>query len=242
VTTFVHTADWQIGKPFASIADPAKRARVQQADRRRRPRAAGRVRHRGRRPLRLTHAHQRHHRRRLGSDRVARGARLLHSRQPRPRRARQPLGTALLQARTSPARRQLPAAARAGARDRQGARRRADERAAPPLPPAPPPRGRRSNRLDSLARLHPLRRHAPDRDRPRQHDRVCCRGLGPRRSSRAGRRRLHGPRKHEPGRRRGARRHRHQHARPRPAAARRARFSRARGLARLPRRRAQGLL
>jgi DNA repair exonuclease SbcCD nuclease subunit len=30
VITFVHTADWQIGKPFASIADPAKRARVQQ--------------------------------------------------------------------------------------------------------------------------------------------------------------------------------------------------------------------
>jgi len=28
--TFIHTADWQIGKPFASIADPAKRARVQQ--------------------------------------------------------------------------------------------------------------------------------------------------------------------------------------------------------------------
>jgi hypothetical protein len=28
--TFVHTADWQIGKPFASIADPAKRARCQQ--------------------------------------------------------------------------------------------------------------------------------------------------------------------------------------------------------------------
>lgn len=28
--TFVHTADWQIGKPFASIVDPAKRARVQQ--------------------------------------------------------------------------------------------------------------------------------------------------------------------------------------------------------------------
>ena len=28
--TFLHTADWQIGKPFASIADPAKRARVQQ--------------------------------------------------------------------------------------------------------------------------------------------------------------------------------------------------------------------
>ncbi|MFM7136139.1 MAG: exonuclease SbcCD subunit D [Planctomycetota bacterium] len=27
---FLHTADWQIGKPFASIADPAKRARVQQ--------------------------------------------------------------------------------------------------------------------------------------------------------------------------------------------------------------------
>jgi DNA repair exonuclease SbcCD nuclease subunit len=30
VITFIHTADWQIGKPFASIADPAKRARVQQ--------------------------------------------------------------------------------------------------------------------------------------------------------------------------------------------------------------------
>lgn len=30
MTTFLHTADWQIGKPFASIADPAKRARVQQ--------------------------------------------------------------------------------------------------------------------------------------------------------------------------------------------------------------------
>jgi len=30
VITFLHTADWQIGKPFASIADPAKRARVQQ--------------------------------------------------------------------------------------------------------------------------------------------------------------------------------------------------------------------
>jgi hypothetical protein len=30
VITFVHTADWQIGKPFASITDPAKRARVQQ--------------------------------------------------------------------------------------------------------------------------------------------------------------------------------------------------------------------
>ena len=28
--TFLHTADWQIGKPFASIGDPAKRARVQQ--------------------------------------------------------------------------------------------------------------------------------------------------------------------------------------------------------------------
>lgn len=28
--TFLHTADWQIGKPFASIIDPAKRARVQQ--------------------------------------------------------------------------------------------------------------------------------------------------------------------------------------------------------------------
>jgi len=28
--TFIHTADWQIGKPFASITDPAKRARVQQ--------------------------------------------------------------------------------------------------------------------------------------------------------------------------------------------------------------------
>jgi DNA repair exonuclease SbcCD nuclease subunit len=30
VITFLHTADWQIGKPFASIADPVKRARVQQ--------------------------------------------------------------------------------------------------------------------------------------------------------------------------------------------------------------------
>jgi DNA repair exonuclease SbcCD nuclease subunit len=30
VITFLHTADWQIGKPFASIIDPAKRARVQQ--------------------------------------------------------------------------------------------------------------------------------------------------------------------------------------------------------------------
>ena len=28
--TFVHTSDWQLGKPFAGIADPAKRARVQQ--------------------------------------------------------------------------------------------------------------------------------------------------------------------------------------------------------------------
>lgn len=28
--TFVHTADWQLGKPFAGITDPAKRARVQQ--------------------------------------------------------------------------------------------------------------------------------------------------------------------------------------------------------------------
>ena len=28
--TFLHTADWQIGKPFATIADPAKRSRVQQ--------------------------------------------------------------------------------------------------------------------------------------------------------------------------------------------------------------------
>ena len=28
--TFVHSADWQLGKPFASITDPAKRARVQQ--------------------------------------------------------------------------------------------------------------------------------------------------------------------------------------------------------------------
>jgi DNA repair exonuclease SbcCD nuclease subunit len=28
--TFLHTADWQLGKPFASITDPAKRARVQQ--------------------------------------------------------------------------------------------------------------------------------------------------------------------------------------------------------------------
>ena len=28
--TFIHTADWQLGKPFAGINDPAKRARVQQ--------------------------------------------------------------------------------------------------------------------------------------------------------------------------------------------------------------------
>ena len=28
--TFVHTSDWQLGKPFAGITDPAKRARVQQ--------------------------------------------------------------------------------------------------------------------------------------------------------------------------------------------------------------------
>jgi hypothetical protein len=28
--TFLHTADWQLGKPFAGISDPAKRARVQQ--------------------------------------------------------------------------------------------------------------------------------------------------------------------------------------------------------------------
>jgi DNA repair exonuclease SbcCD nuclease subunit len=28
--TFLHSADWQLGKPFASIADPVKRARVQQ--------------------------------------------------------------------------------------------------------------------------------------------------------------------------------------------------------------------
>jgi hypothetical protein len=28
--TFLHTADWQLGKPFASICDPAKQARVQQ--------------------------------------------------------------------------------------------------------------------------------------------------------------------------------------------------------------------
>jgi DNA repair exonuclease SbcCD nuclease subunit len=28
--TFVHTADWQLGKPFAGITNPAKRARVQQ--------------------------------------------------------------------------------------------------------------------------------------------------------------------------------------------------------------------
>jgi DNA repair exonuclease SbcCD nuclease subunit len=28
--TFIHTADWQLGKPFASITDPVKRARVQQ--------------------------------------------------------------------------------------------------------------------------------------------------------------------------------------------------------------------
>jgi DNA repair exonuclease SbcCD nuclease subunit len=30
MATFIHTADWQLGKPFAGIADPAKRARVQQ--------------------------------------------------------------------------------------------------------------------------------------------------------------------------------------------------------------------
>jgi DNA repair exonuclease SbcCD nuclease subunit len=30
VITFLHTADWQIGKPFASVGDAAKRARVQQ--------------------------------------------------------------------------------------------------------------------------------------------------------------------------------------------------------------------
>ena len=30
MTTFIHPADWQLGKPFAGIADPAKRARVQQ--------------------------------------------------------------------------------------------------------------------------------------------------------------------------------------------------------------------
>jgi len=28
--TFIHTADWQLGKPFAAITNPAKRARVQQ--------------------------------------------------------------------------------------------------------------------------------------------------------------------------------------------------------------------
>lgn len=28
--TFIHSADWQLGKPLASVADPAKRARVQQ--------------------------------------------------------------------------------------------------------------------------------------------------------------------------------------------------------------------
>jgi hypothetical protein len=28
--TFVHSADWQLGKPFAGVVDPAKRARVQQ--------------------------------------------------------------------------------------------------------------------------------------------------------------------------------------------------------------------
>jgi hypothetical protein len=28
--TFIHTADWQLGKPFAGISDPVKRARVQQ--------------------------------------------------------------------------------------------------------------------------------------------------------------------------------------------------------------------
>ena len=30
MTTFVHTADWQLGKPFASVRDPAKRALIQQ--------------------------------------------------------------------------------------------------------------------------------------------------------------------------------------------------------------------
>ena len=31
MTTFIHTADWQLGKPFAGIADPAKRAAKDQA-------------------------------------------------------------------------------------------------------------------------------------------------------------------------------------------------------------------
>lgn len=29
--TFLHTADWQLGKPFASVADPGKRTKLQQA-------------------------------------------------------------------------------------------------------------------------------------------------------------------------------------------------------------------
>jgi hypothetical protein len=28
-TTFIHTADWQLGKPFAGVTDPAKRALLQ---------------------------------------------------------------------------------------------------------------------------------------------------------------------------------------------------------------------
>jgi DNA repair exonuclease SbcCD nuclease subunit len=31
MTTFIHTADWQLGKPFASVPDAAKRALIQQA-------------------------------------------------------------------------------------------------------------------------------------------------------------------------------------------------------------------
>lgn len=30
MTTFIHTADWQLGKPFAGVRDPAKRALIQQ--------------------------------------------------------------------------------------------------------------------------------------------------------------------------------------------------------------------
>ncbi|MFM8291255.1 MAG: exonuclease SbcCD subunit D [Planctomycetia bacterium] len=30
MTTFIHTADWQLGKPFASVRDPAKRTLIQQ--------------------------------------------------------------------------------------------------------------------------------------------------------------------------------------------------------------------
>ena len=30
MTTFIHTADWQLGKPFAGIRDTARRTLVQQ--------------------------------------------------------------------------------------------------------------------------------------------------------------------------------------------------------------------